>query len=171
MSYHNPYHRTPSVEETDEAFARRLYEQELGGFNTSATREQAINRNQIAPTALNGTQNPTVINARYTEVSNSRGNVIAVLIVNLPQILASIIVLSIHWWDKPVCDEAHEMKWKIWGSISAIRMALYSLIIVVMFGYKTYFDERPRQLIQITRYTLYTYYIHSSHYLTYLIHY
>lgn len=74
---------------------------------------------------------------------------IAVLIINVPQILAATIILGIHWMDNMPCDDAHQSKWKIWASISAIRMALYCALVVIMFRYKNYFELNPEKFVQI----------------------
>jgi hypothetical protein len=44
---------------------------------------------------------------RINDLTSERASVIAILAVNLPQVLAAIIVLSVHWNDEDVCDEAH----------------------------------------------------------------
>ena len=99
----------------------------------------------------NDSQNPTVINSRYNEVSNSRGNMIIVLIINIPQIIAAIIVLSIFSSDiNAPCDESYTNKWKVWSSLSAMRMILYTIAVVVIYRYKTYFEEHPEQYEHIT---------------------
>jgi E3 ubiquitin-protein ligase RNF38/44 len=75
---------------------------------------------------------------------------IAVLIVNVPQIVAAFIILSLNWNDNRYCDEAHNLKWKLWATLSATRMAIYSGIIVIMYKWKEYFDSNPRPSVQIT---------------------
>jgi hypothetical protein len=63
--------------ESDEAFARRLQEQELGyrpqpNTNTPLIREHV--------------DNPTVINARLNELASARITVAIILVVHLPQV-------------------------------------------------------------------------------------
>ena len=92
-----------------------------------------------------------MINSRYQEAANSKINMILILVVNLPQILASIIVLSMYW-DINICTDGQDLKWKIWATLSTLRMSLYTAIIVVMFYWKDYFEARPQSLMQITSY-------------------
>lgn len=83
-------------------------------------------------------------------MNNSRGNMIAVLAVNLPQVIAAIVVLSMYWDHSTVCDATHSTRWKLWSSFSAIRMAVYSAIVVIMFYWKPFFERHPNHFVQIT---------------------
>jgi len=83
-------------------------------------------------------------------MSNSRGNMIAVLVVNIPQVIAAIVVLSLYWRNpSDVCDAKHNAQWIIWSSISTIRMAVYSIIVVIMFYWKAYFENHTNHFMQI----------------------
>lgn len=44
------------------------------------------------------------------------------LFVYGPQVLASFIVLGMHWDDKNVCDGGHTLRWKWWALLSAVRL-------------------------------------------------
>jgi len=166
--------------ESDEAFARRLQAQELGAhtplmINISQTHhhhhgEGGGNANHVqaggaAVHIIGGGVggggggggggegaggNPTVINARLNELSTARATVCAILTVNTPQILASFIILYVHWDDPLVCDETHTLKWKSWCLLSALRMLAYSSIVLLMHVFKQYLDDRPRYLSQAT---------------------
>lgn len=128
--------------ESDEAFARRLQAQEMGmqpiGDNTPLMMR---NENPHAGLQLG--------NARINDTSHSRIVVFAILFVNIPQILAAFIILSINWNNYiKNCDSAHEMKWRIWSLISSFRMAIYCLIVSFMYSFKPWLDDHPRILSQ-----------------------
>ena len=74
----------------------------------------------------------------------------AVLFVNIPQIVAAFVILLMYWKNETICDDDHRLKWRLWSSCSAIRMAVYCGLIIIMFKWKQYFDDHPRQLLQIT---------------------
>lgn len=140
--------------ESDEAFARRLQAQEMGligGLDAQTPLMLQHNARVMGGRGANQGgavvhRNPTVINARLNELSSARATVCAILTVNTPQILATAIVLTAHWDDPLVCDEAHTMRWKYWSLFSAVRMFLYSSIVVLMHIFKSWLDERPRWL-------------------------
>jgi E3 ubiquitin-protein ligase RNF38/44 len=88
-------------------------------------------------------RNPTVIDTRLSELYAARATVLAVLGTNLPQILATIIVLAIHWNDVDVCTPEFSNKWKVWSIVSGVRMVLYCSMIVYIHVYKIWLEERP----------------------------
>lgn len=92
---------------------------------------------------------PTTGNSRSNALS--RATVLIILFVNMPQILASIIVLSIHWNDKILinCNQSVQAQWKVWAVISTIRMAIYSFIVFFMFVFKPILDQNHRLSVQI----------------------
>jgi hypothetical protein len=49
--------------------------------------------------------------------------------VNIPQIIAGLVVLSLHWDTDQTCDVSHMMRWKWWAVMSILRMFCYSTII------------------------------------------
>lgn len=98
----------------------------------------------------NNNNNPTVLDTRLNELSSARVTVCAILTVFGPQILAAIIVLSQNWNETSLCDPDHVIKWKYWAALSAVRMFAHIVVVVVMFSFKHWFDERPLQLQNIT---------------------
>lgn len=64
--------------EADELFARRLQAQELGIRSVPTSETPLMEENR----------NPTVINARFNEISSSRATVIAISALHIPQV----------WW-------------------------------------------------------------------------
>jgi len=70
-----------------------------------------------------------LMNDGLREVSTSRVAVMALLLVNMPQVVAAIVVLSIHWDEDTVCDQEHRLKWKIWSIFAALRMTAHLITI------------------------------------------
>lgn len=82
---------------------------------------------------INGTippGNPTVLNARMTEISTSWATVFVISMVNIPQILAGMVVLALHWTSDHTCDSGHMIRWKWWAVFSILRMIAYCIIII-----------------------------------------
>jgi E3 ubiquitin-protein ligase RNF38/44 len=149
-----------STLESDEQYARRLQAQEMGLNDITPlminSNEHLHHHHHINNIHINNNnhqnQNPTVIDARLNELSSSRAKLCAILTVNLPQILASIIILSLHWNDNNICDEAHTSRWKIWALLSAIRLFSFSALVIFMITFKNWLDERHElnsQLLKI----------------------
>lgn len=86
---------------------------------------------------------------RQSELSGMRISLCAILTVNIPQIIAAIIILCIHWYDDPVCDITHQMRWNLWATVSAIRMAIYSLLVSYIVYYKDYLEQNEEELRKI----------------------
>jgi len=130
--------------DSDESFARRLQAQEMGFPINDNTPLMTHNNISLTP-------NTAILNNRGNDnTSNERVTVIAILSVNLPQIISAIIVLSLHYNDPyNICDLSHENKWRIWSIIATIRMSLYSLIVIYMFIFKNYLNDRPRYVMQL----------------------
>jgi hypothetical protein len=120
--------------ESDESFARRLQQQELG----------IVNPDSETTLMLDNNRNPTVINARLNELGTARASIIAIIIVSVPQIISSIIVLNEHWNDEVVCDKMHTDRWKWWSLFSAVRMFFYVTLIILMHVFKTWLDSNQR---------------------------
>ena len=51
--------------------------------------------------------------------------------VNLPLIVAGLIILSLHWQDAEPCDNDHREKWRWWALISVVRMVLITPVVLV----------------------------------------
>lgn len=64
-------------------------------------------------------------------------------VVNLPQVLATIIVLSMHWHTDHACNRQHMFRWKLWAVVAAFRMLAYTGVVFYMQLYRTQLQERP----------------------------
>ena len=157
-----------SQNESDEAFARRLQEEEMGVRpsgdtfrgrsynaphmpllnNSSHNGRAGGNRMDVGPSDEddNDALNPQDEQRRRL---NDRVSVCAILTVNIPQIIAAMVVLSHHWDDAPVCDGIHKMRWNWWSALSALRMATYSGIIVYMVSFRRILERRPEAWHQL----------------------
>lgn len=51
--------------------------------------------------------------------------------VNLPLIVAGVVILSLHWQDTEPCDNDHRQKWRWWALISVVRMVLITPVVLV----------------------------------------
>ena len=71
--------------ESDEAFARQLQAQELG------LRSLPENYNAQTPLIRENNENPTLINARLSELSSARVTVAAIFVVHFPQVCAVVM--------------------------------------------------------------------------------
>jgi hypothetical protein len=158
--------------ESDEAFARRLQALEMGVLIggrpvLSPTNEQSWSHTPITPnTRLLETNShmtsgrqpsgdgdggssggnaapPFSQGNRATELQTARATMWAITCVNIPQIFATIIILYTHWNDDKVCDATHRGRWNIWATVSAIRMAIYTGIVIFMHFWQSYLAERP----------------------------
>jgi len=93
-----------------------------------------------------------VINARLNEITGSRTTLGAIFAMNVPQILATILVLSLHWNDRvdpEVCDIGHIRRWKLWALVSATRMLSYCGINLFMHVFRLYLQERQEYLAKV----------------------
>jgi len=139
--------------ESDEEFARRLQAEEMGiTLNISLTQSPGRRGNGPADSntpLMNGQgdnilifrpaapgNNQTVINASLNELATSRATVIALLVLNMPQVIAAIAILSANWDSTLVCDQENRNKWNWWALISASRMFLYTTIVTFMHFFK-----------------------------------
>jgi len=152
--------------ETDEEFARRLQAREMGiNLNISLTgpsrRDERADSNtplieSIGPNIIlsriqGSPNNPTVINARLNELATSRATVLALLIINTPQIISAIIILFYHWNDTAVCNQENRNKWNWWALVSAFRMFLYTSVVVFMHIMRLWIESNG-YLIKITQF-------------------
>lgn len=133
-----------STIESDEAYARQLQAQEMGIRNISPDIQ--------TPLMVEHNRNPTVIHARLNEVTSARATVLIIVLFHLPQILATLFVLALHWDDNRVCDADHRSRWKLWSLLSAVRMALFTSLVVIMHVLHNWLEERPSQLLRITNF-------------------
>jgi len=132
-----------TILESDEAFARRLQAQELGVRQADIQTPLMLEQH---------TRNPTVIHARLNDVNTARATICIIFIFHAPQILATAILLAQNWSDSSVCDEDHRKKWRLWSLLSAIRMFLYTLIVIMMYLYRTYLESHAIALVRATNF-------------------
>jgi E3 ubiquitin-protein ligase RNF38/44 len=85
--------------------------------------------------------NPTVLNARMNEVTSSLANMILVLTITVPQIIAALCVLPTHWSTDHTCDDIHMNRWKWWAAFSAVRMTLYNVALVYLYIYRDWLQQ------------------------------
>ena len=85
--------------------------------------------------------NHSIINARLNEIATSRATVLALVIVNIPQVIAAAIVLSYNWNDNTVCTQSNRDRWKWWSLISATRMLLYTLIVCTIYFFRPLWED------------------------------
>lgn len=63
----------------------------------------------------------------------SRLGLLLLTMVNLPLIIAGVVVLALHWTDKDVCASGQRQKWRWWALLSVVRMVLITPVVVVSF--------------------------------------
>lgn len=54
-----------------------------------------------------------------------RGAAWCLILVYVPQIIAAVIVLTLHWDDSRVCDHITRVKWRVWAVGAVVRWILY----------------------------------------------
>lgn len=79
------------------------------------------------------------------EITSSWATAGIIAVVNFPQILATIIVLSMHWDTDKTCDGKHMFRWKLWSVLAAVRMFAYTVVVFIMQCYRSQMQERPEQ--------------------------
>jgi len=55
-----------------------------------------------------------------------------VLLVNIPQIVAAVVILAKYWADE-TCGPSETLKWRTYALIAATRMALYVSTVTAMY--------------------------------------
>eukprot|EP01035_Chromulina_nebulosa_P024948 gene24948-32508_t len=132
--------------ESDEAFARRLQDQEMGTHAAADPQTPLMAAYNRTP-ALPGRQvNPGAVNARFNELTGTRTTLLAIISMNVPQIFACLVVLSTHWTDPDVCDPGHTRRWKLWALVSALRMLAYIGVNSFMHMFRPLLQERQEYL-------------------------
>lgn len=137
-----------AIGESDEAYALRLQEAELGVPRRPLPPQPGPLTPLMAEYDGPQQRNPTVFNARLSELYAARATVLAVVMTNLPQVVATLIVLAAHWNDPDVCNSDFTNKWKAWSLTSSVRMLLYTLVIVYLHVYRSWLEGRPQALQQ-----------------------
>lgn len=61
----------------------------------------------------------------------SRLGLLLLTMVNVPLIIAGVVVLTLHWQDDDVCESRDRQRWRWWALISVVRMALITPVVVV----------------------------------------
>lgn len=157
--------------ESDEAYARRLQQLELGVVPVAPVAPDAttpLMADFNGPTDVR--RNPTVINTRLNELYAGRAAVLAgsdsflvvivieynaeyltylvsvVVVTNMPQVLATAVVLSTHWSDPDVCSPAYTNRWIAWSLTSSLRMLLYTSVVLYLHVCKAWLEERQDTL-------------------------
>lgn len=72
-----------------------------------------------------------VMDDGYRGMNASRFGLLLLMMVNIPLVVAGIVVLTLHWKDDTVCSESQRMKWRWWALLSVVRMALFTPVILV----------------------------------------
>lgn len=103
---------------------------------------------------MNQNRNNAGNNPRLDDLSTARATVCAILTVYSPQIIAAVIILTMHWDDPNICDRGHTVRWKYWAAMSTIRMFWYTFIVLVNHVFKPWLDTRPNEQAFMT---------HTSH--------
>ncbi len=84
---------------------------------------------------------------RQLSSSFNKYSTIIVLVVSIPQILASAFILPSNWGNPIlVCDADRELRWRIWSLISAFRVLIFALLVVMIDLLKAWLAMRPRYL-------------------------
>lgn len=121
--------------EADEAFARQLQNSEAQGLLRPNFNHPLVLETGLRPEPHRRARDNVRVNALHDSlrdvgnVGSSRVAVLALLVVNLPQIVAAISVLSLHWDEDTVCDSEHRLKWKVWVLVATVRMSLHFIAI------------------------------------------
>lgn len=68
-----------------------------------------------------------------SQVTTSRFMLWLTILINSPQILATVVILSLHWEDVRDCDEAQMVRYKWWALIAAVQIFLYTLVSILVF--------------------------------------
>ena len=90
---------------SDEEFARRLQAEENGQFFSRSSSNfgptirivNTANLNRGGGDNTENRSNPTVLNARLNDVNSSRATICVLFTVNVPQIIATFVILWMHY--------------------------------------------------------------------------
>lgn len=85
-----------------------------GGGGSGGGRDGSIDARQTRLNALHNVR----------EVRSASFALCVVLVVNIPQIIAAVVILSKYWHDT-TCEPSETTKWKTYALIAALRMFLY----------------------------------------------
>lgn len=93
--------------------------------------------------------NQTVINARINEIATSWTTVGIILMVNIPQIIAGIVILGKYWGKDHTCDELHMRRWSWWALLSIVRMIAYSIVIFYIQVFRASLQTQNERYMKI----------------------
>jgi len=98
--------------------------------------------------ALPGLEGVNNQQQRLNELYMRRIELCVVVTVNIPQILAVLIILTQAWdgTEQSHCDYDHVTRWVLWIALSALRMGVASAIVLTMTFAKEWVDARPNVL-------------------------
>ncbi|CAM9458214.1 unnamed protein product [Choristocarpus tenellus] len=72
-----------------------------------------------------------VVDGGVRGVNASRLSLLVLCLVNIPQVVAGVLVLGLHWNDDEVCDESHRQRWRWWALVALVRLVLVTPVIMV----------------------------------------
>lgn len=108
--------------------------------------------------------NPVAVNARFNELTGTRATLLAIISMNVPQIFACLVVLSVHWMDPDVCSEGHTRRWKLWALVAALRMLAYTGVNTFMHVFRSLLQER-QVVIWILNWLLWVTWLRGCYYI------
>jgi hypothetical protein len=112
-------------------------------------------RDTGAATRADGFQEMIQINhqqQRLNELYTQRIEMCFVITVNIPQIIAALIILPQSWPGtvQSHCDQDHVTRWIIWSALSVLRIAVQSVCMYMLNNWKEWLEARPRILSRTT---------------------
>ena len=84
---------------------------------------------------------------RMNEFYHRRLELCSVITINLPQIIAAIIILLQDWpgTEASYCNQDHVSHWEIWCTVATIRMFIFSILVIITVFFKEWLDDNPLQ--------------------------
>lgn len=61
----------------------------------------------------------------------TRLGLLLLTMVNVPLIIAGVVVLTLHWADKDVCESVDRKRLNWWALVSVVRMLLHTPVVAV----------------------------------------
>lgn len=138
--------------ESDEAYARSL---STGDRDSQETNDIESSAPLIELTAA--TDENTIGAARQhssgqVELSTSRVALNGFLLISIPQVIATVVVLSLYWNESPVagiCRPVSLIKWRVWSLVGGVRLILHlGAILSVMFAARS-LDRNSRHFVRL----------------------
>lgn len=133
--------------ESDEAYARRLQALEMGIRIPPDAQTPLMNdHGQLGQAS----ENPTVLNARLNELAGARLSVYLIMVANIPQIIISIVLLPMYWYEPVYCSIESSVRWKWWVLLSAFRMMIFTGSVAALYYYRDWLATRQDVLRRLT---------------------